>query len=174
MSPSSLTGNRALIFHLPFRLVSCCFLAAPRSQSVRGLPVRPAKFLSNRGSKGELQLLPLLFPVWQSGDPLLQQMFTPSPSSSICSVLSPVEVVTVELLIWPTGSWHVQVQDTKKLDLLNSTPPNGLSPLSHLLLHFQSFLGNLTPWGFSRPLSISTDAAVWDGNFASDIIFIAI
>ena len=117
MSPSSLTGNRALIFHLPFRLVSCCFLAAPRSQSVRGLPVRPAKFLSNRGSKGELQLLPLLFPVRQSGDPLLQQMFTPSPSSSICSVLSPVEVVTVELLIWPTGSWHVQVQDTKKLDL---------------------------------------------------------
>ena len=27
-----------------------------------------------------------------------------------------LEVVTVELLIWPTGSWHVQVQDTKNFD----------------------------------------------------------
>ena len=30
------TGNRTLIVHLPFRLVSRCFLVAPRSQSVRG------------------------------------------------------------------------------------------------------------------------------------------
>ena len=154
------TGNRTLIVHLPFRLVSRCFLVAPRSQSVRGWLVCSAEFLSYRGIKGKFQLLPSLFPVWQSADPLLQQMFTPSPLSSVCSVLSPVEVVTVELLVWPTGSWHVQVQDTKNLDLKNSTPPNGLSSLSHLLLHLQSFLGNLTPRGFSRPLSISTDAAV--------------
>ena len=111
------TGNRTLIFHLPFRLVSRCFPAVPRTQSVRGWPVRPAKFLSDRGSKGEFQLLPSLFPVWQSADALLQQMFTPSLSSSVCSVLSPVEVVTVELLVWPSGLWHVQVQDTKNLDL---------------------------------------------------------
>ena len=58
-----------------------------------------------------------LFPVWQSADPLLQQMFTLSHSSPVCYVLSPVEVVTVELLLWPTGSRHVQVQDTKNLDL---------------------------------------------------------
>ena len=130
------------------------------SPSFRGWLVCSAEFLSYRGIKGKFQLLPSLFPVWQSADPLLQQMFTPSPLSSVCSVLSPVEVVTVELLVWPTGSWHVQVQDTKNLDLKNSTPLNGLSSLSHLLLHLQSFLGNLTPWGFSRPLSISTDAAV--------------
>ena len=111
------TGNRTIIFHLPFRLVSYCFLAAPRSQSVRGWPVRLAKFLSDRGTKGEFQLLPSLFLVPQSADALLQQMFTHSSLSSICSVLSPVEVVTVELLVWPTGSWHVQVGDTKNLDL---------------------------------------------------------
>ena len=44
-------------------------------------------------------------------------MFTPSPSSSVCYEVSPVEVVTVESLVWPTGSWNVQVQDTKNLDL---------------------------------------------------------
>ena len=111
------TGNRTSIFHLPLRLVSRCFLAAPRSQSVRGWLVRSAKFLSGRGTTGEFQLLPLLFPVWQSADPLLQQMFTLSHSPSVCSVLSPVEMVTVELLVWPTGSRHIQVQDTKNLDL---------------------------------------------------------
>ena len=37
-----------------------------------------------------------------------------------------------------------------------------LSSKSHLLLHFESFLGNLTPWRFSQPLSISTDATVLD------------
>ena len=112
---SSSHGESTLIFHLPFRPVSCCFLAAPRSQSVRGWQVRQAKFLSDRGTK--FQLLPSLFPVWQSADALLQQMFLPCPSSSVRSVLSPVGVVTVELLLWPTGSWYVQVQDTKNLDL---------------------------------------------------------
>ena len=54
-------------------------------------------------------------------------MFTPDPSSSVCSVVPSAQVVTVELLVWPTGSWHVRVQDTKNLDLLNGTPSNGLS-----------------------------------------------
>ena len=56
------------------------------------------------------------------------------------------QVVTVELLVWPTGSWHVGVQDTKNLDLLNRTPPNGFSSLSLLRLYFQSSLGSLTLW----------------------------
>ena len=34
------SGNRTLIFHLPLRLVSRYFLAAPRSQTVRRWPVR--------------------------------------------------------------------------------------------------------------------------------------
>ena len=51
------TGNRTIIFHLPFRLVSYCFLAAPRSQSVRGWPVRLAKFLSDRGTKEEVSAI---------------------------------------------------------------------------------------------------------------------
>ena len=51
------TGNRTLIFHLPLRLVSRCFLAAPRSQSVREWPVCPAKFLSNRGTHGRVPTL---------------------------------------------------------------------------------------------------------------------
>ena len=47
--------------------------------------------------------------------------------------------------VWPTGSWHFRVQDTKTLDLQNNRPPTGLSPLSLLWLHFQGFLRNLTP-----------------------------
>ena len=109
-------GNRTLIFHLPLRLVSHCFLAAPRSQSVRGWSVRLAEFLSDGGTTEEFKLLPSLFPVWQSAN-ALQQMFTPIHSSSVCSVVPSVQVVTVELLVWLTGSWHVRVQDTKHLDL---------------------------------------------------------
>ena len=108
--------SNTLIFHLPLRLVSRCFLAAPRSDSVRGWPVRPAEFLSDRG-RGEFQLLPSLFPVWQRAEALLQQMFTPSHSSSICSAVPSAQVVTVELVVQPTWSWHVRVKDTKNLDL---------------------------------------------------------
>ena len=114
--PHHYLGNRTLIFHLPLRLVSHCFLAAPRSQSVRGWSVRLAEFLSDGGTTEEFKLLPSLFPVWQSAN-ALQQMFTPSHSSSVCSVVPSVQVVTVELLVWLTGSWHVRVQDTKHLDL---------------------------------------------------------
>ena len=55
------------------------------------------------------------------------KMFAPSPSSSICSVVPLVQVVIIELLVWLTRSWHVQVHDTKNLDLQNNTPPNELS-----------------------------------------------
>ena len=93
------SGNRTLIFHLPLRLVSRYFLAAPRSQSVRGWPVRPAVSLSVWGTTGKFQLLPSLFPACQSADALLQQMFTPRPSSSVSSVLPSAQVVTIELLV---------------------------------------------------------------------------
>ena len=56
-------GNRNLTSHLPLRLVRF-FLAAPRDQSVRGWPVHPAEFHSDRGTMGEFQLLPLSSPVW--------------------------------------------------------------------------------------------------------------
>ena len=72
-------GNRTLIFHLPSLLDFRCFLAFPRSQSVRGWPVRPAKFLSDKGIKGEFQLLPLLFPVWQNADALRNKCLRPVP-----------------------------------------------------------------------------------------------
>ena len=48
---------------------------------------------------------------------LLPSLLAPSPSSSVCSVVPSVQVLRVELLVWPTGSWHVRVQDTKNLDL---------------------------------------------------------
>ena len=115
------SGNRTLIFHLPLRLVSCYFLAAPRSQIVRRWPVRLAESLSLSlsvgGTTGKFQFLPSLFPACQSADALLQHMFTPRPSSSVSSVLPSALVVTIELLVWPPGSWHVKVQDTKSLDL---------------------------------------------------------
>ena len=45
-------GNRTLTLHLPLRLISRCFLAAPRSPSVRGWTVRPAEFLPDGGTTG--------------------------------------------------------------------------------------------------------------------------
>ena len=125
------SGNRSQIFHLPLRLVSRCFLAAPRSQSVQADQLAGLNF-SDRDKTEKFQLLPSLL--------------APSPSSSVCSVVPSVQVLRVELLVWPTGSWHVRVQDTKNMDLSNSTSPNGLSSLPPLWLNFQSFLSNLTPW----------------------------
>ena len=75
------SGNRAQISHAPLCLVSRFFLAAFRSQSIRGWPVHQAAFLSDRGTTGKFQLLPLLF--------------APSPSSSVYSVVPSVQVVTV-------------------------------------------------------------------------------
>ena len=46
------SGNRTLTFHLPLRLISRCFLAAPRSPSVRGWTVRLAEFLPDGGTMG--------------------------------------------------------------------------------------------------------------------------
>ena len=66
--------------------------------------------------EGKFQFLPSLFPVsWQSAEALLRQMFTLSLSSSVCYVVPSVQVVTVKLMVWPTGSWHVQAQVIKNL-----------------------------------------------------------
>ena len=75
-------GNRSQIFHLPLRLVSRCFLAAPRDQSVRGWPIRRAELLCDRGTTGEFQLL--------------SSLFMPGSSSSVCFVVPSVLVVTVD------------------------------------------------------------------------------
>ena len=73
-------GNRTLTSHLSLRL----FLAASRGQSVRGWPVHPAEFLSDRGrTMREFQLLPLVSLVWLNVGALRHQMFAPSPSSSV-------------------------------------------------------------------------------------------
>ena len=109
------TGNRTIIFHLPFRLVSCCSLAAPRSQSVRGWQVRPAKFLSDRGTKGEFQLLPLLFLVPQSADTLMQKVFT---ITRRVSLNSPIASWMLDSLFAWCFSW------TEKIDfVINSRQP---------------------------------------------------
>ena len=106
MSPSSLGESYS---NIPSSSSSCfrCFLATPRSQSVRDWPVRRVEFLSDWGSTGMFQLLPSLFPVRKKADALRQQTLTPSPSSSVCSVVPLAQVVTVEILVRPTGSWHV-------------------------------------------------------------------
>ena len=54
------SGNRTLIFHFPLRLVSRCFLVAPRCQSVWAWSVRSAKFLFDRGTTGEFQLFAIV------------------------------------------------------------------------------------------------------------------
>ena len=100
------TGNRTIIFHLPFRLVSCCSLAAPRSQSVRGWQVRLAKFLSDRGTKGEFQLLPLLFLVPQSADALMQKVFT---ITRRVSLNSPIASWMLESLFAWCFSWTEKI-----------------------------------------------------------------
>ena len=71
---------------------------------------------------------PSLFPVWQSADTPLRPMFTPSR------------------IFCMTGSWQFRLHHTRNLNLSDSASPNGLSSLSPLWLHFQTFLRNLTPW----------------------------
>ena len=141
------SGNRILIFNLPLRLVSRCFLAASRSQSIQDWPGFDLLNFSLIEVRREVPALAIVVSCLKRADALLQRMFTPDPSwSSVCSVVPSAQVVTVELLVWPTGSWHVRVQDTKNLDLLNGTPSNGLSSSSLLRLHFQSSLGSITLW----------------------------
>ena len=98
------------------------FPTAPWNQSVRGWPARPAKFLSDRGTTGQFNLLPSVFPIWQSADALQNDVYfcccnkclCPVRTSSVCSAVPLVQVVTVKLL---TGSWHARIEDTKNLDL---------------------------------------------------------
>ena len=76
------------------------------------------------------------------------------------------------LSVWLTGSWHIWVQDTKTLNLLNNTPPSRLSPSSLLWLHFQSFLCNLMPCKVDPCNECSTEwllhnlieTAVWEAR----------
>lgn len=47
------------------------------------------EFLSEQGTAGEFQILPSLFPVWQSADALMQQIFalSPPPFCTLCGAI---------------------------------------------------------------------------------------
>ena len=121
--------------NISFSSSSVCF-AAPRSQRVRSWAVHPAEFLSNRGTTGHFQFLP--------SDALLHQMFALSPSFSFFSLVLSEQVITFEYLKGRNdhGIFWYRIP---RLWIWNNTPPTGLSPVSLLWLHFQSFLRNLTP-----------------------------
>ena len=69
------------------------------------------------------------------------KMFAPSPSCSAYSMVLLVQVISFE--------YRCGRQDHGRIQRLwickNNTPPNGLSSLRLLWLHFQSFLRKLTP-----------------------------
>ena len=115
------------------------FFAAPQSERVWSWLVHPAKFLSDWGTSGEY-ILPA-FAIWRAATPnVCTQSFI---FCVFCGAIGTGD--NIWLPVWLTGSWHIWVQDTKTLNLLNNTPPSRLSPSSLLWLHFQSFLCNLMP-----------------------------
>ena len=99
--------------------------AAPWGQTVRSWAVDLAEFLSNRGTTGEFKLLPSDAPQHQN---VCAQSFM------FCIFY---------------GEYRCGRQDHGRIQRLwickNNTPPNGLSSLRLLWLHFQSFLRKLTP-----------------------------
>ena len=107
---SSLLGNRTLISHFPLRLsLFFFFFAAPQGQTVRSWAVDMAKFLSNRGTTGEFKLLP---------SDALQHKTVCAQSFIFCMFYGAISTGdNIWIPVWPTGSWHVRVQDTKTLNL---------------------------------------------------------
>ena len=120
------SGNRTPIFHLPLRrLVPDIFFAAPRSQSVRGWPVRLAEFSLIEIRREVPTLATVVSCLTESWRTAATNFYAQSPIFCVlCGAIGTGGDGWL-LLVWPTGSWHVRAQDTKYLDLLDSIPPNG-------------------------------------------------
>ena len=109
---SSLVGNRTLISHFPFRLsffyLYIFFCCSSRSDS-SSWAVDLAEFLSNRGTTGEFKLLPSDAPQHQN---VCAQSFI------FCMFYGAIGTGdNIWIPVWPTGSWHVRVQDIKTFNL---------------------------------------------------------
>ena len=109
---SSLVGNRTLISHFPFRLsffyLYIFFCCSSRSDS-SSWAVDLAEFLSNRGTTGEFKLLPSDAPQHQN---VCAQSFI------FCMFYGAIGTAdNIWIPVWPTGSWHVRVQDIKTFNL---------------------------------------------------------
>ena len=73
------------------------------------------------------------------------KMFAPSPSSSVCSTVLSVQMITFEYRYGRQDHGTFRYRISRLWICKNNTPPNGLSSLRLLWLHFQSFLRKLTP-----------------------------
>ena len=133
--------TRTRIFHLSLRLVSRCFLAAPQSLRVRGWPVPPAKFLSDRGTTGKFQLLPSLFPVGKAATNVYAQ------SLIFCMLWS---VTCRGGNGWITGMANrIMARSStgyQEFGFVKEYAAQWVVFFKPSLVHFQCFLSNLTPW----------------------------
>ena len=101
------------------------FFAAPRSQSVRGWPVRLAEFSLIEIRREVPTLATVVSCLTESWRTAATNFYAQSPIFCVlCGAIGTGGNGWL-LLVWPTGSWHVRAQDTKYLDLLDSIPPNG-------------------------------------------------
>ena len=101
------------------------FFAVPRSQSVRGWPVRLAEFSLIEIRREVPTLATVVSCLTESWRTAATNFYAQSPIFCVlCGAIGTGGNGWL-LLVWPTGSWHVRAQDTKYLDLLDSIPPNG-------------------------------------------------
>ena len=75
------------------------------------------------------------------------KMFAPSPSSSVCSTVLSVQVITFEYRYGRQDHGTFGYRIPRLWICKNNTPPTGLSSLRLLWLHFQSFSRKLTQSG---------------------------
>ena len=140
------SGNRILIFHLPLRLVSRCFLAASRSQSIRDWPGFDLLNFSLIEVRREVPALAIVV-----------SCLTESWCTAATNVYARSLIFCMFCGAIGTGGngWIAGMADRimarsgtgyQEFGFVNGTPANGLSSLSLLRLHFQSSLGSLTPW----------------------------
>ena len=73
------------------------------------------------------------------------KMFAPSPSSSVCSTVLSVQVITFEYRYSRQDHGAFGCRISRLWTCKNNTSFTGLSSLRLLWLHFQSFLRKLTP-----------------------------
>ena len=140
---SSLVGNRTLISHFPLRLsfFYSYFFFFLLLLEVRQFEAEQLTWLNFS-----------LIEVRQESSSFCHlthrntKMFAPSPSSSVCSTVLSVQMITFEYRYGRQDHGTFRYRISRLWICKNNTPPNGLSSLRLFWLHFQSFLRKLTPY----------------------------
>ena len=134
---SSLLGNRTLISHFPLRLSLFFFFL---------LLLKVRQFEAERLTWLNFSLIE----VRRESSSFCHlthcntKLFAPSPSSSVCSMVLSVQVITFEYRYGRQDHGTFGYRIPRLWICKNNTPPTGLSSLRLLWLHYQSFLRKLT------------------------------